>query len=124
MLALGTIALGLIIHVGGSALPVAPRDILGDVLWAMMVYWWLGVLAPASAYGARALMALAVCFAVETSQLLHTPALDAIRSTRVGHLFLGSGFDLRDFAAYTAGVAAAFLLDRVLSRRLALQGQP
>jgi hypothetical protein len=30
---------------------------------------------------------------------------------------LGSGFDHRDFAAYTAGVLAAMLLDRGLERR-------
>jgi hypothetical protein len=51
------------------------------------------------------------------SQLYHAPALDALRATRAGHLVLGSGFDARDLAAYTAGVAAAVLLERAVRRR-------
>jgi len=35
----------------------------------------------------------------------------------VRHLVLGSGFDARDFAAYTAGVALAVLLERAARRR-------
>ena len=46
----------------------------------------------------RAAVALAFCFAVEFSQLVHLPALDALRRTTAGHLALGSGFDPRDFA--------------------------
>ena len=84
-----------------------------------MVFWWLGALAPAAATSVRAIVALAVCFAVEASQLLHTPALDAIRRTALGHLVLGSDFDPRDFAAYTAGVALALLIERVVLKRFA-----
>jgi hypothetical protein len=65
----------------------------------------------------RAVAARAVCFFVEFSQLIHLPALDALRRTIVGHLALGSGFDPRDFSAYTAGVLAAVLLERAIERR-------
>jgi hypothetical protein len=114
LLAVGTIAVGLLVHRSGIGLPPAPRDILGDVLWAMMIYWWIAVLAPALATRFRAAVALGICFAVEASQLLHTPALDAVRNNSIGHLFLGSGFDPRDFAAYSAGVVAAVILERLL----------
>jgi hypothetical protein len=61
---------------------------------------------------------LAICFAVELSQLYHAPALDALRETTAGHLVLGSGFDPRDLIAYAAGVCAAALVDRMwLARR-------
>ena len=80
----------------------------------MMIYWWIAVLAPALATRFRAAVALGICFAVEASQLLHTPALDAVRNNSIGHLFLGSGFDPRDFAAYSAGVVAAVILERLL----------
>ena len=70
----------------------------------------------------RAAVALAICFAVEFSQLWHLPILDALRRTTAGHLVLGSGFDLRDFAAYAAGVLAAVLLERATERRRA--GKP
>ena len=46
-----------------------------------------------------ATMALAFCFAIELSQLLHVRALDTLRRTTAGHLALGSGFDPRDFAS-------------------------
>jgi hypothetical protein len=64
----------------------------------------------------RAAVALAICFAVEASQLVHTPALDALRATTPGRLVLGSGFDPRDLLAYAGGVLAALALDVVLGR--------
>lgn len=54
---------------------------------------------------------------METRQLYHAPALDALRRTTAGHLVLGSGFDPRDLLAYTLGVVAAVLLERALHRR-------
>jgi len=117
-LALGTIALGLVVHLGGAVLGRATRDIVGDALWAAMVAWWIAAVAPHAPLQARAGVALGLSFAVELSQLYHTPALDALRATRMGHLVLGSGFDPRDLAAYTAGVAAAVLLERAVRRRM------
>src|SRR4051812_27902021 len=77
-LALGTIAVGLVVHRHGSALGPRTRDVLGDALWAMMIAWWIAALAPRVGLFARGAVALAICFAVETSQLIHTPALDAL----------------------------------------------
>jgi hypothetical protein len=92
------------------------RDVLGDALWAMMIVWWMGVAVPRTAVRVRALAALAVCFAVELSQLFHTPILDEIRRTVPGHLLLGSGYEPRDFVAYAAGVFAAALVVRLTVR--------
>ena len=115
-LGLTTIALGLGVHLGGSVLPAAVRDILGDALWAAMLAWWIGALLPAWPLDRRAALALAGCYVVEVSQLLHTPALDAVRRTQIGHLVLGSGFDARDLLAYAGGVLAAVLIERVWRR--------
>ena len=114
VLALVTIALGLLVHRRGAALGPVMRDVLGDALWAVMIVWWLGALAPGAERWRRAGAALALCFAVEFSQLYHTPALDAFRATAVGHLLLGNGFDPRDLAAYTLGVVGAVLLESAL----------
>ena len=111
-LAVGTISLGLAVHGRGDALSPVVRDVLGDALWAAMVVWWIAAIAPASRLPWRAAVALALCFAVEFSQLWHLPVLDALRRTTAGHLVLGSGFDPRDFAAYAAGVLAAVFLER------------
>ena len=104
--------MGLAIHLGGRALAPAVRDVLGDALWAMMVVWLLGAVFPGSGLRVRAAAALAICFAVEFSQLYHAPALDALRRTVAGHLVLGSGFDPRDLAAYAGGILAAVLIER------------
>jgi hypothetical protein len=110
-LALATIVAGLAVHLGRLPSSAAPRDVLGDALWASMLTWWVSALAPRLALGARAALALVACYAVEVTQLYHTPALDAVRATRLGHLVLGGGFDPRDFAAYALGVLAAAVLD-------------
>jgi hypothetical protein len=115
-LALATIALGLLVHLGGRALAPDVRDVLGDALWAAMMAWWIGALAPARPLGVRAAIALAICVAVEGSQRYHTASLDAIRATTLGHLVLGSGFDPRDLVAYAAGVLVAVALERAWRR--------
>lgn len=118
-LALATVVVGLVVHRAPLPLAAAPRDVLGDALWAAMIAWWLGAAAPGASAARRAAAALAVCWAVEASQLYHAPALDALRRTTPGHLVLGSGFDPRDLAAYAAGVAAAWALERAARRRSA-----
>ena len=115
--ALGTIAIGLLVHLHGMGLNAAARDVAGDALWAAMIAWWVGALAPLTRLAARAALAYAVCAAVEVSQIFHTPGLDALRATRPGHLFLGSGFDPRDLVAYAVGVAAAVLVESAIARR-------
>jgi len=115
--AVGTIVLGLAVHSRGGALSPVVRDVLGDALWAAMAAWWIAAVAPAIRLAWRAVVALALCFAVEFSQLVHLPVLDALRRTTVGHLALGSGFDRRDFAAYAGGVLVAVLLERAIERR-------
>jgi hypothetical protein len=122
-LAAGTIIVGLWVHRGGLPLGPAARDALGDALWAVMIAWWLGAVAPRARALARGAVALGICVAVELSQLAHTPALDAARRTTLGQLVLGSGFDPRDVVAYALGVLAAVLLERLaLARRPPLRG--
>jgi hypothetical protein len=110
-LALATIAVGLAVHLHGASLGGATRDVLGDALWAMMITWWIGAIAPDVPLLRRSMLAYAICAAVELSQLYHTPALDAVRATLIGHLVLGSGFDPRDLAAYALGVGTSALLE-------------
>ena len=112
-LAVVTIAIGLLVHVRGTAFNADVRDVLGDALWAGMMLWWVSAVAPTAALLARGGVALTICFAVEFSQLIHTPALDALRSTLPGRLVLGSGFDVRDLAAYAVGVVAALVVERL-----------
>ncbi len=113
-LALGTIVVGLVVHLAGGALAPAVRDVLGDALWGAMIAWWVGALAPQAPRATRGAVAYATCVAVELSQRYHTPTLDAVRATRIGHMVLGSGFYPRDLAAYALGVAVAMWLEQRL----------
>lgn len=115
--ALGTIALGLLVHERGHALGPVAQDVAGDALWAMMIVWWVSALTPHSARLTRTAIALAVCVAVEMSQLSHAPMLMTLRATRLGVLVLGSGFDSRDLAAYAFGVTVAGVIDALLFQR-------
>ena len=111
LLALSTIAVGLLVHGRGAALGPDAQDVLGDALWAMMLYWWIGVLGPHWPVVWRSGVSDGVCVAVELSQRVHGPTLDAVRQTTLGALVLGTGFDPRDFVSYAVGVAIATALD-------------
>lgn len=92
------------------------KDVVGDALYAAMMVWWIGAVAPRWSLVVRAASAFVLCTIIETSQLLHAPMIDAVRATRLGHLVLGSGFDSRDLVAYAVGVAAAGLLELLMRR--------
>jgi hypothetical protein len=112
VLVVTAVVLGLLVNRSGDALSAVARDVLGDALWAAMMVWFVSVVVPATRLRWRGAVALAICFIVEYSQLLHFPALDALRRTIAGQLVLGSGFDPRDLAAYTAGVLVATAIER------------
>ena len=104
---------GLWIHRGGLALGPTARDVAGDALWACMMAWIVATIAPAPPMLTRGAIALAISWAVEFSQLVHTSSLDALRATTLGGLVLGSGFDPRDLAAYAIGVVGAIVLESI-----------
>lgn len=116
-LAVATVGIGLLVHARAWELPAGVRDKLGDALWALMVAWGAGAVAPRSPGWARSLAALAVCWTVEASQLWRQAWLESVRATRLGHLVLGSGFDAGDLWAYALGILAALLGETLVRRR-------
>ncbi len=116
LLVAATIAAGLIVHWYGTILPALARDVLGDALWAMMIYWATGAASPTARIGARVAGAVAVCWGVELSQIYHAPWLDHLRATTPGHLVLGSDFSGRDLGAYVVGVLGAAVLEAAVRR--------
>ena len=113
ILLLVTVAIGLAVHLQGMSLAPPVRDVAGDALWAAMIFWLISLTLPAAPLGLRAAAALAVCFMVEITQLMEHPLLNAFRSSTLGHLVIGSDFDARDLAAYSAGVFVAALVAKV-----------
>lgn len=120
--ALLTMATGLLVHRFGAGLGRVVQDVAGDALWGMMIAWGIGALWPQVGMAVRGMLAFAVCAAVEVSQLIHVPWLDAVRATRLGHLVLGSDFDGRDLLAYAIGVLGAVGLERIVRNPSAVEG--
>jgi hypothetical protein len=100
------------------AVPV-PRFVsayAGDALWTVMVYLCILFLLPRVSVLRAALAALGISFAVELSQLVHVPWLDALRAHRFGALLLGRGFVASDLLCYTVGAALAAAVDGAAGR--------
>ena len=100
-----------------SAFPALVARDGGDALWAAAVFWLVTLVRPELATARVALVALALAYAVEFSQLWHAPWLHAVRATRVGALVLGRGFLWSDLVRYAAGVALAAALDAWVVQR-------
>jgi hypothetical protein len=89
----------------------------GDALYATMVFWGFGFLAPRAATSRVALAAVAFCFAIEATQLYHAPWIDAVRETTPGRLVLGQGFHAFDLVCYVIGVGLGVALELGLRGR-------
>ncbi len=77
----------------------------------MMVFVGFGILFPKRRTISIALIALAFCVAIETSQIYHAPWIDSIRRTTLGKLALGDTFAWGDIAAYLVGIFAASAIE-------------
>lgn len=108
---IAVIALGLASRKYPFLFPAILGKYPGDALWALMVFLGWAFLRPRASTLHLATVALAISFLVEFSQLYQVPWLNAIRSTTMGHLVLGSRFSWPDLAAYVVGVAVGALLD-------------
>ncbi|HEX7842991.1 MAG TPA: DUF2809 domain-containing protein [Kofleriaceae bacterium] len=112
-----TIALGLASRSYRAYLPWWLAKNAGDALYATMVVFGVGFLAPRASTARIALAAIAFCFAIELSQLYRAPWIDAVRETLPGRLILGQGFHAFDLVCYLIGVALGAGLERGLRRR-------
>ena len=107
-----TITIGLLSRSYAGQLPSYINLILGDTLYAVMIYWIVRFIRPDLGYGYSVLIALGICFCIELSQLYHADWINQIRETRLGRLVLGRGFLWSDLLAYAFGSATGFVIDR------------
>jgi len=89
----------------------------GDALYAFMMFFLIRSCFLHQRSRSVALISLALCFAIEFSQAIHTPPLDALRATLPGRLVLGQGFLWTDLPAYVAGVSAGWAIDKLLLKK-------
>ncbi len=98
--------------------PHIVHEYVGDVLYAVMIFFGFGFLFPKFPTLKVAALALGFCVAIETSQLYHAPWIDAIRQTRLGGLSFGFGFLWSDLVCYFVGACLGFVAERLLSDKL------
>lgn len=110
------IGLGLLWRSGLLGLPGFLTKYGGDALWALMVFFGLGLLLPRVSTARLAAMAVGVAWTVEFLQLYRAPWLDAVRSTLLGRLALGTTFNAPDLVAYLVGIVLGAIAER-LNRR-------
>ncbi len=114
VLAALVVATGLIAH---RAVPGVVGDIIGDALYAALIYLLAVLLLPRTSRTTLAALALLFCFGIELLQLTSIPASIA-RDIPVAALVLGRGFDQRDLLVYAAAVILVMCVDAALSRSI------
>ena len=110
-----TLALGIALRFHLPA-PELLRDATGGAAYVVAASLAVLLLQPRLTAPAAAILGLAITCAVEFSQLISLPWLDAIRATRLGRLALGTTFSWYDFGPYVVGALLAWLVIRVLPR--------
>ena len=84
---------------------------IGDVLYAVLIYFGLRLLFIHLKTHKTFLLSLLFCFGIEILQLVQIDWLIAIRKTTLGHYILGQGFLWSDLLCYIIGTLVAFLID-------------
>lgn len=91
---------------------------IGDLLYAMMIFFLLRTIFIKFKAAYIFCIAIVICFTIEFSQLIHEPWLTNLRHSWLGRHILGSGFLWTDLIAYFAGAGAAYFIDKNVSPRL------
>jgi hypothetical protein len=90
---------------------------LGDVLYAIMVYFGMRFLFIKLKQTQILLLSLLLCFAIECFQLCQANWIVTIRKTTLGHYALGQGFLWSDLFYYSFGCIIAYFIDIFLDKR-------
>ncbi len=89
----------------------------GDVLWSLMVFLGVCIIAKHMKTWEVSLVALIFSFAIEFSQLYQAPWINSIRHTRIGGLILGYGFKFSDLICYSVGVLSGIVIDLLVQQK-------
>ncbi|MBL4930982.1 DUF2809 domain-containing protein [Clostridium paridis] len=89
---------------------------LGDILWALMIFFIVGFIFIKIKLKTATLIATSFCFIIEFSQLYHADWIDKIRQTTLGGLILGYVFSWLDLLAYGVGIVVGIVLEILIFR--------
>ena len=93
---------------------------IGDVLWALMVYFIMRVLFIKAQTNRIVIYSMSFCYAIEFSQLYKAPWIDELRHTLFGRLVLGETFLWGDLLSYTVGIAIGLLISLLINKKARL----
>jgi len=87
---------------------------VGDILYAVMIYFMVRFVFINSSRIKIATIAILICYLIETLQLYQAFWIIEIRKTTFGHLILGQGFLWSDLLAYTFGIGIGYILEKII----------
>ncbi|MDR6967166.1 hypothetical protein J2X31_001173 [Flavobacterium arsenatis] len=90
---------------------------VGDVFYAVMVYFGIRFLFIHLKKLKSAIIALSICYCIELLQLYDAEWINELRNTLFGHYVLGQGFLWSDILAYTLGIVLASYIEKILFSR-------
>jgi hypothetical protein len=99
------------------SVPGALGDVGGGILYAVLIFLLVAVVAPAASAPRIGAISFGVCAAVELPQLTGLPSL-ATEMLPPLRFVLGTTFVASDLIAYAGGTVGAVLVDRTLGPRL------
>jgi hypothetical protein len=116
MAAIAVVVLGLSSRRYSRVLPEFFASYAGDTLWALTAFLAIGILFPRWSTMRVCVTALLFAFAIELSQLYHSPWVNQIRHTMLGGFILGYGFLWSDLLCYVVGISIGCTLEMLLKR--------
>ncbi|WP_295800946.1 DUF2809 domain-containing protein [Mucilaginibacter sp.] len=98
-------------HINGVPLFV------GDILWALMVYFIVRFIFISQATKLAVIASLFFSYGIEFSQLYQAPWINSIRHTAIGGLVLGETFLWSDLLCYTVGIGIGVGIDWLIEKK-------
>ena len=84
---------------------------VGDGLWAMAIFFMLGLVFPTASTRRLVIATLAITYAIEISELYQADWINQFRSIKLIGLILGYTFLWSDLIMYTIGITVGALLE-------------
>ncbi|MGL5756205.1 MAG: DUF2809 domain-containing protein [Paraclostridium sp.] len=98
--------------------PTIIAPFVGDMLWAMMVYFGFRFLLTKLSVLNTIIIAIAFSFSIEISQLYQANWINEIRGTTLGGLVLGHGFLFEDLISYSIGIILGGSIDLIIKLKI------
>lgn len=105
----------ILLGIGSRKIAFIPLCV-GDVLYAVLIYFIIRTLFIQKPKTTIALISILTCFCIEFSQLYQAEWINNFRNTFIGHHILGQGFLWTDLLAYTFGVLVAYSSELIFKK--------